>query len=400
MVRRKVPCTCHGLISCDFLLTLHQERNDAVARYTAYDYSTRIASLTDRLPQQTPQRPRSASIEQDILRTLNESPLPSNGHRQFPEDVSVPEHPMHHNARGKGKRRTEGDVDSVMVKTEVDGASLSRKRKVDEIEEMNSDAPSSVAVPAKKKSGKQKKVPTGEEGPKAPRKRGPRKTKTTPATSSKLPSEEPQHPQHPITHPHPNRLSPSIAGSVGFSLDATPIPSTPSSPTLTAISSLGYGPGFWPLEEPVPSLKRSKKLEPSQAAKRIVTLEESQRRVWLSIARKDVVRVCSFTLCFISYPQNPIRRTSTMPQDTLSRIVTTNVLRAWLLHRLAKPAHGQQSLLRTPRRERSDSCVKCLCFGKRMNVRSATFGNVLKKKLSIAPRKKKRSVRRPARLGS
>lgn len=288
-----MSCTSYCTISYDLLPTSYQERNDAVARHTAHEYSSRIASLTDRLPQHPPSRPRSASIEQDILRTLNESPLPSNGQRQFLEDVTLPEQSIHHNAHEKGKQRTENDVDSVMVKTEADGPS-SRKRKLDEIEEIHSDAPSSVAVPAKKKVGRQKKVPTGDEGPKAPRKRGPRKTKTTPVTGSKLPSEEPQHPQHPQPHSYQNRLSPSIAGSVGFSVDVTPIPSTPSSPTLTVISNMVYGPGFWPLDEPVPSLKKSKKLEPSQAARRVVALEESQRRVWLNIARKDVVRVCNF----------------------------------------------------------------------------------------------------------
>ena len=270
-----------------------------MARYTTHDYSARIASLADRLPQ-LPHRPRSASIEQDILRTLHDSPPPSNGH-QFAEDVHLPEHLMRNH--GKGKRRAESDVDSVMVKTEIDGFSSSRKRKLDDMDDPNSDAPSSIAIPAKRRGGRQKKVATGEDGVKPPRKRGPRKSKatTTPATGSKLPSEEPQHPQLHLPHPHQNRLSPSIAGSVGFSLDATPIPSTPPSPTLTVISSLGLGPGFWPLDESLPSLKRPKILEPSQAAKRIVALEESQRRVWLNIARKDVVRVCGTSMGLLSF---------------------------------------------------------------------------------------------------
>lgn len=289
-------------------IDLPQERNDAVARYTSHDYSARIASLTDRFPQ-PPQRPRSASIEQDILRTLHDSPPPPNGHRQVAEDVNPPDHPMNHLSGEKGKQRAESDVESVMVKADPDGFSSSRKRKVDDIEDLHSDAPSSIVVPAKKKAGRQKKIPTGEEGIKAPRKRGPRKKPTTiPATSSKLPSEEPQQAPLHLPHTHQNRLSPSITGSAGFSLDATPIPSTPSSPTLTAISSLGFGPSFWPLDETVPYLKRPKQLDPSQASKRVMALEESQRRVWINIARKDVVRVRGISkLFFTSYAKNAIK---------------------------------------------------------------------------------------------
>ncbi|KAF8584484.1 hypothetical protein K439DRAFT_1566811 [Ramaria rubella] len=269
-----------------------RERNAAVARYAAHDYTARITSLSDRLP--PPHRPSSTSIEQDILGTLHDSPPASNGH-QFLEDPNYPEVQLR--ARAKGKRRADSDTESVMVKTEVDGFSSSRKRKLEDNEDLISDTPSSIVLPAKKKGIRGRKVPTGDDSVKPPRKRAPRKPKgsATAGSNSKLPSEEPQqlHHQGPPTFPL-SRLSPSIAGSVGLSLDATPVPSAPPSPTLTAVSSLGFGPGFWPLDESIPPLKKPKKMEHTQAIKRVVALEEAQRRVWLTIARKDVVRAYKY----------------------------------------------------------------------------------------------------------
>lgn len=180
-----------------------------------------------------------------------------------------------------------------MVKTELDGIPLSRKRKLDDTEELISDAPSSVAPPAKKKGGRQKKVGTGDDAAKPPRKRGPRKPKTTTPSgpNSKLPSEEPQPLYRQLPQqPYLNRSSPHeppLTGSIVFSLDATPVPSAPPSPTLTSAT----GP-FWPLDDPIPPLKKPKRIDQGQAAKRVVALEEAQRRVWLNIARKDIVRVC------------------------------------------------------------------------------------------------------------
>ncbi|KAF8527985.1 SNF2 family N-terminal domain-containing protein [Hysterangium stoloniferum] len=63
---------------------------------------------------------------------------------------------------------------------------------------------------------------------------------------------------------------------------------------MAPISIHGAAPGFWPLDELIPSLKKPKKLDQAQAAKRVMALEESQRRVWLNIARKDVVRVYKY----------------------------------------------------------------------------------------------------------
>ncbi|KIJ45642.1 hypothetical protein M422DRAFT_46685 [Sphaerobolus stellatus SS14] len=265
-----------------------RETNTELARRFAHEYQARLAPPTEQVP--PPRRPRSASIDRDILRTLNDTPPPTNGH-SYPEDTPVP----HHTSQGKGKRRADDDAASVRVKTENEQPQLTRKRKVDEVEDFMSDAASSVVVPPKKKGGRQKKVVQGDENAKPPRKRGPRKSKgaTASAAGSKLPSEEPQQSNIPVPSLlQANRATPSVAGSIiGVSHDVTPLPSTPSSPALTAVTIQGTVPGFWPLNEPIPPLKKPKKLDHAQAAKRVFALEEAQRRVWHNIARKDVVRV-------------------------------------------------------------------------------------------------------------
>ncbi|KIJ23808.1 hypothetical protein M422DRAFT_786064 [Sphaerobolus stellatus SS14] len=179
-----------------------------------------------------------------------------------------------------------------------------------------SDAASSVVAPPKKKGGRQKKVVQGDENAKPPRKRGPRKSKgaTASAAGSKLPSEEPQQSNIPVPSLlQANRATPSVAGSIiGVSHDVTPLPSTPSSPALTAVTIQGTVPGFWPLNEPIPPLKKPKKLDHAQAAKRVFALEEAQRRVWHNIARKDVVRVYKYHASGYAVKTNHHKRLASM----------------------------------------------------------------------------------------
>ena len=253
----------------------------------AQKYNAGVEPQTD---QPLPRRPRSASIDRDILGTLDGTPPPTNGHHSYAEDTPTQ---SRYTSQGKGKRRAQPGSDIEPVKVKAENDQVMRKRKFDDVEDLISDAASSVIAPPKKKGGRQKKAPQGTESLKPPPKR--RKGKGAPAsgTASKLPSEEPQQPYiHPL--PHPSRGTPSVAGSIiGPSHDVTPMASLPSSPNLTAVSMQGTAPGFWPLDEPIPPLKKPKKLDPTQAAKRVVALEEAQRRVWVNIARKDVVKVCS-----------------------------------------------------------------------------------------------------------
>lgn len=69
--------------------------------------------------------------------------------------------------------------------------------------------------------------------------------------------------------------------------DATPAISIsrPPSPAHTT-SNIVYE-----LDEPIPSLKRAKKVDDSTMGKRIKALEEAQRKVWTNIAKRDVAKV-------------------------------------------------------------------------------------------------------------
>ena len=49
--------------------------------------------------------------------------------------------------------------------------------------------------------------------------------------------------------------------------------------------------GFYHLDEPIPEPKKGKKVDQLVLARRLVALEDSQRKIWLSIARKDIPKV-------------------------------------------------------------------------------------------------------------
>ena len=76
--------------------------------------------------------------------------------------------------------------------------------------------------------------------------------------------------------------SASVAG------DVTPSASRPASPALTSISATVYE-----LDEPIPALRKAKKVDDTVMMKRVRNLEEAQRKVWTNIARRDIPKVRS-----------------------------------------------------------------------------------------------------------
>jgi chromatin-remodeling ATPase INO80 len=80
--------------------------------------------------------------------------------------------------------------------------------------------------------------------------------------------------------------------------DVTPAVSRPTSPALTHTSMV------YELDEPIPPMKKAKKVDDNAMIKRIKSLEEAQRKVWTNIARRDVAKVIlSLNACHpISYP--------------------------------------------------------------------------------------------------
>jgi chromatin-remodeling ATPase INO80 len=83
-----------------------------------------------------------------------------------------------------------------------------------------------------------------------------------------------------------------IGSSASIAGDATPSPSRPASPALTAVSDR-MGAMVYELDEDIPPLRRAKKVDDITMLKRIRTLEEAQKKVWTAIAKRDVPRVSS-----------------------------------------------------------------------------------------------------------
>lgn len=75
---------------------------------------------------------------------------------------------------------------------------------------------------------------------------------------------------------------PSVAGSIAG--DLTPAGSVPPSPALSASVIFEIG-------DVAPPLKRAKKIDDTAMQKRLSALEETQRKVWTNIARRDVAKV-------------------------------------------------------------------------------------------------------------
>ena len=101
--------------------------------------------------------------------------------------------------------------------------------------------------------------------------------------------------------PKPGRKKPGPRKRVGLALeldneqgrpspsslmgDVTPAVSRPTSPALTHTSMV------YELDEPVPPMKKAKRVDDNAMMKRIKSLEEAQRKVWTNIARRDVAKV-------------------------------------------------------------------------------------------------------------
>ncbi|KAJ7170009.1 SNF2 family DNA-dependent ATPase [Mycena filopes] len=95
--------------------------------------------------------------------------------------------------------------------------------------------------------------------------------------------------------------APSIAS------DITPALSRPPSPTLTATF-------YFELDEPIPPLKKAKKVDDGVMVKRLKTLEEAQRKVWTNIARREVAKVYKFHVLAVAAKLNQ--------QERLAKIVS------------------------------------------------------------------------------
>ncbi|KAF7784425.1 hypothetical protein Agabi119p4_590 [Agaricus bisporus var. burnettii] len=157
----------------------------------------------------------------------------------------------------------------------------------DDFERSMVDMPLTLKVPGSKSKGKGKQTrePTPESisaTPKAGRKKPAPKRKL--GLALELEAEITSKP-------------PSVAG------DATPY-SRPASPAPT-ISSIVYD-----LDEPIPPLKKAKKVDDVAMMKRVKSLEEAQRKVWTNIAKRDVAKVYRYMLSGYQARQAQLERTA------------------------------------------------------------------------------------------
>lgn len=82
----------------------------------------------------------------------------------------------------------------------------------------------------------------------------------------------------------------SVAPSISAGGDLTPGTSRPSSPALTPMPDKLNATVF-ELDEQAPQLKKAKKVDDATMLKRVRALEETQKKVWTTIARRDIPRV-------------------------------------------------------------------------------------------------------------
>ncbi|KAG5654784.1 hypothetical protein H0H81_003792 [Sphagnurus paluster] len=187
-------------------------------------------------------------------------------------------HPHHSSKSGKvrdsGGKRLDLDHGDLDVPHQQAGPAH-KKRKLENGD--HREAPASVGTELLAKGKAKVKQPAREQSPesvsttpKAPRKKGPRKKLGLgPELELELASHVPS-----------------------ASDDATPSISIsrPPSPVNVASSII------FELNEHIPPLKKAKKVDDHAMAKRVKTLEETQRKVWTNIARRDIAKVYKYQI--------------------------------------------------------------------------------------------------------
>ncbi|KAJ7727846.1 SNF2 family N-terminal domain-containing protein [Mycena maculata] len=270
------------------------ERNSTVAQSMSHHYAAKMASMPV-ASQVNPEDDRAVSPASDYDYGMDnggyEPPEPPRrfgdglhefeGYTSSVRDLPPPAYPALRN-KGKGRevaKRASGVLSDISSDTETAAPKRGRpakKRKVDGLDEPHfMDGPEPVPEwmatpplypPKKSQVAGRLVVPNGAAAmAKPPRKKpGPKKKGFGSEIELELASQ-----------------APSISG------DITPALSRPPSPTPTATF-------YFELDEPIPPLKKAKKVDDGVMLKRLKTLEESQRKVWTNIARREVAKVYKY----------------------------------------------------------------------------------------------------------
>ena len=279
--------------------------------------SGRYAAVLERIPVFVPhpvREPQTQSVEDDLLSTL---PHASPGHdfrdgnrspaqrlhmqeigaedaaRELEESVLGPSTPSKGKTKkGEAKRPQYAASDASSSDLDVpaarDQGRANKKRKVGKDFDITADLERSIAED-------QRSVASAQDGPKASastkaRSKGKGKlgnreqsvdsVSATPKGSRKRPSA-----RRKLDALAPQTLETLGLGSAPASVagDITPGGSRPPSPTLTATSATVFE-----MDMLIPPLKKAKKVDEATMLKRIKALEESQRKVWKNIARREI----------------------------------------------------------------------------------------------------------------
>lgn len=281
--------------------------------------SVRYADVLERIPVSAPHpvhEPQPQSVEDELLSTLsrvspghdfrdsNNSPAAQRIHaqengaedaaRELEESVLGPSTPS------KGKTKTvdskrlpyaaasdasSSDLDIPIAR---DQGRANKKRRVGKDFDITADLERSIAedqcsvasaqdVPRLSTSTKSRSKGKGKSGI---REQSVDSVSATPKTSRKRPAT-----RRKLDGIAPQTLETLGLGSAPASIagDITPSGSRPPSPTLTATSATVFE-----MDMVIPLLKRAKKVDEATMLKRIKALEESQRKIWKNIARREI----------------------------------------------------------------------------------------------------------------
>lgn len=295
------------------------ERNSSTAVALSRHYVSRIARIP--LPPPSPPMMPSASVEEELLSTLHPSPLVSA--------VDLNADCNEHTARGKlnnaGAEDAARELEDSLLGTRPKSMRKDPLKRPAEgaLSDISSDL--EVPIPMDKPTNKKRRMdkdataiadeleravddaslsPTKTALPKAMGKvKYPQLREASVDTTSNL-SLTPKGRKKTAAKKKLDALlidHGSAAGSVNG--DATPSASRPVSPALTATSTVVYE-----LDEVVPPLKRAKKMDENAMVKRLKTLEETQRKAWTNIARRDIAKVYKYAALGYQARQSQLKR--------------------------------------------------------------------------------------------
>lgn len=293
--------------------TLAQESNEALMNVL----SGRYAAVLERIPVSLPHPVREPqSVEDELLSTLPQAspgydlrdgispPAAQRVHaqengaedaaRELEESVLGPSTPS------KGKTRTtdakrhgyaaasDASSSDLDIPISRDQSRANKKRKVGKDSDITADLERSIAEDqrsaASVQDAKRPATSTKAKG-KGKGKLGVREQSVDSVSATPKGSRKRLSSRRKLDAIAPQTLEMLGLGSAPASIagDMTPGGSRPPSPTLTATSTTVFE-----MDMVIPPLKKAKKVDGATMLKRIKALEESQRKVWKSIARREI----------------------------------------------------------------------------------------------------------------